>query len=108
MGREKNIKGSNPIPESSTDEVSEEGEKSIEYDEVQESPIWERNLEELKAHEYKDKLIFINRNFAQGSFGTISLAHGPEESMKLAVKQYNKKWDEMEPNEKQGFVHEIR
>jgi len=68
---------------------------------------WKKYLNDLKPWQYSEKITIIKEDFAHGSFGTISIAHGSEESMKLAVKKFTKKWDDMESEEKYDFVREI-
>jgi serine/threonine protein kinase len=68
---------------------------------------WEHYIELLRPHEYEEKLTIEKKDIAHGSFGSISLAHASEQTMKLAVKNYIKKWDDMEDSEKYDFLHEI-
>jgi len=68
---------------------------------------WNKYLQDLKPWHYTEEITIIKEDFASGSFGTIALAHGSEESMKLAVKKFTKKWDDMESEEKYDFVREI-
>jgi len=75
---------------------------------VPEQKQWISDLKALEPYLYKEKLTYIKEGLISGSFGSISLAQGPEESTKLAVKSFTKSWEDMEDNEKQSFVDEIR
>jgi len=70
--------------------------------------VLDTQLKELKLYEFKDQLRFTNRHFKQWSFGSMSLCYGPEESMPLVVKHYTKKYEEMEPKEKQQLINMLR
>jgi serine/threonine protein kinase len=70
---------------------------------------WKTVLDELRPFElFDDQYHLVEEGISSGAFGTISLAHGPESSMKLCVKKFTKGWDAMEDKEKQSFVNEIQ
>merc|ERR550534_3065619 len=70
---------------------------------------WKWQLDKLDPYKFNDDLKFIDGNIVgHGQFGKIFLAHGAEDSMMLAVKEYSKAWSSMEENEKISFVKEIR
>jgi len=69
---------------------------------------FESELEALKPYLFKDTPKIVKHNVACGSFASISLALGPEESTELAVKHYTKDWDDMEDIEKRSLIDEIK
>jgi len=99
--------GGTPYEGSSSSEDSSSGEELSKSSGLKHQS-WQQHLEDLKVHKYTDELTFLEKDIAHGAFGTISLAHGPEESMKLAVKEYSKAWGSLNESEKIDFVNEIR
>jgi len=68
----------------------------------------DRDLEKLKPYTFTDDLTYIKQcESGSGPYLNIWLAHGPEESMKFAVKEF-KKWQDMNCREKKALIHEIQ
>jgi len=65
-------------------------------------------LEELEPYVFTDKLTYSKKRFeSSGSGKTLVIAHGPEESMKFAVKEF-KMWQDMDDGEKKARIEEIK
>jgi len=69
---------------------------------------WQKDLKELDVFKFTEELTIVEEKIGHGSFGVIHVAHGAEESTKLAVKEYHQIWSEMNAKAKREFVDEIK